>query len=52
MVHRFAIIPVAEVRSALDDAGFDPVELYTNWASTAPGGPHGPRIVAVGRRPA
>jgi hypothetical protein len=50
MVHRFAIIPIAEVRSALDQAGFEPVELYTNWASTAPDGLDGPRIVAVGRR--
>jgi SAM-dependent methyltransferase len=52
MVHSFAIVPLTEVRSALDHAGFDPVELYTNWASNAPGGPEGPRIVAVGRRPA
>jgi hypothetical protein len=52
MVHRFAIIPAKDVRSALEHAGFEPVELYRNWASTAPGGPEGPRIVAVGRRPA
>ena len=52
MVHRFAIIPIAEVRSALDHAGFDAVELYTNWTSTAPGEPNGPRVIAVGRRPA
>ena len=49
IVHRFAIIPVAEVRSALVHAGLDPVDLYTNWASTAPGEPEGPRVVAVGR---
>jgi len=52
MVHRFAIIPVAEVRAALDRAGFDPVQLYSNWASTDPGEPEGSRIVTVGRRPA
>ncbi len=51
MVHRFAIIPLNEVRSALENAGFDRIELYTNWASTAAGGPEGPRIVAVGRSP-
>lgn len=49
MVHRFAIIPVAEVRSALAHAGFDSVDLYTSWASTAPGEPDGPRVVALGR---
>jgi SAM-dependent methyltransferase len=51
MIHRFAIISPDEVRFALEHAGFEPVDLYTNWASTTPGGPEGPRIVAVGRRP-
>ena len=51
MVHRFAIVPLDEVRCALDDAGFDPVELYRDWAATAPGGPEGSRIIAVGHRP-
>jgi hypothetical protein len=51
MVHRFAIVPLDEVGCALDDAGFDPVEFYTDWAATAPGGPEGPRIIAVGHRP-
>jgi hypothetical protein len=52
MVHRFAIIPHDQVRVALEEAGFDPVDLYSNFAATAPGGPEGSRIVAVGHRPA
>lgn len=52
MVHRFAIVPIAEIRSALGDAGFEGVELYSSWASTAAGEPDGPRVIAVGRRPA
>ena len=52
MVHRLAIIPAAAVLAALGDAGFDSVESYPGWASTAPGSPDGPRIIAVGRRPA
>ena len=52
MVHRLAIIPADAVLAALQDAGFDRVELYSSWASTEPGLPDGPRIIAVGRRPA
>lgn len=51
MVHRLAIIPVDAVHSALQDAGFDPVEFYPSWASTEPGPPDGPRIIVAGRRP-
>ncbi len=51
MIHRFAIVPLNEVQSALVDAGFVRIELNAKWGSAAPGGPEGPRIVAVGRRP-
>lgn len=51
MAHRFAIIPLAEVLSSLRQAGFDCVNWYPSWGSTDPGGPEGPRIIAVGRRP-
>lgn len=50
MTHRMAIIPVDEVVSALQSAGFGDVELYPSWASTEPAPLNGPRIIAVGRR--
>ena len=50
MVHRFAVIPREEVLSSIREAGFDCVDWYSSWASTAPNGPEGPRIIAVGRR--
>lgn len=50
MVHRFAIVPTAEVRSALEHAGFDSIDLYGSWVSATPGDLGGPRVVAVGRR--
>jgi len=51
MVHRFAIIPLAGVLSSFREAGFDRVDWYPGWATPAPGGPEGPRVIAVGRRP-
>lgn len=51
MVHRFAIIPLEEVLSSLRGASLDRVDWYSSWASPAPGGSEGPRVVAVGRRP-
>jgi len=51
MVHRFAFIPLEEVLSSLREAGFDRVDWYSSWASRAPRGPEGPRVIAVGRRP-
>lgn len=51
MVHRFAIVPLDEVLSSLRKAGFDRVDWYARWSSDAPGGPEGPRIIAIGRRP-
>ena len=50
MVHRFAIIPLQEVLSSIRGAGFDCVDWYSGWASNAPGGPEGARVIAVGRR--
>jgi len=50
MVHRLAIIPVDEVVSALQAAGFGDVELYPSWSSTEPAPLNGSRIIAVGRR--
>jgi hypothetical protein len=50
MFHRFAIIPLEEVMSSIREAGFDCVDWYSSWASNAPDGPEGPRVIAVGRR--
>lgn len=51
MVHRFAIIPLEEVLYSLRQAGFERVDWHSSWASAAPGGPEGPRIIAIARRP-
>ena len=52
MVHRLAMIPVSDLVGSLDDAGFEQMASYRSWASTEPGPPDGPRIIAVGGRPA
>ncbi|MDQ4098367.1 MAG: class I SAM-dependent methyltransferase [Actinomycetota bacterium] len=50
-VHRFAIVSIEEITTALASVGFDDVRTYPSWAALSPAPPEGSRILVAARRP-